>query len=70
MFTKFKDINIKDEQMVNTELNEHALVVMKALDEGIQSLDDIDFFMNYLHHVGATHTKINEFTRDLFWVRD
>jgi neuroglobin len=31
---------------------------METLDEGIRSLDELDVFFQYLHDVGASHTRI------------
>lgn len=41
---------------------------METLDEGIRSLDDLDTFFQYLHQVGASHTRIPEFKASYFWV--
>lgn len=68
MFPKFQDIKTKDEQATNVELAEHARKVMFTLDEGIQSLDDMDVFLTFLHEIGATHSKIPGFKREYFWV--
>ena len=68
LFSKFKDVNLKQDQMESNELADHAKNVMTTLDESIQSLDDMDYFLKYLHGVGAEHTKISQFNRDLFWV--
>lgn len=50
------------------ELAEHASKVMTTLDESINSLDKVDFFMDYLHAIGRDHRKIPGFKKDYFWV--
>lgn len=70
MFTKFKELKTKEEQATSEELAAHANKVMETLDEGIRSLDELDVFFQYLHEVGATHTRFPGFTADLFWVNE
>lgn len=41
---------------------------METLDEGIRSLDELDTFFDYLHQVGASHTRIPDFKSEYFWV--
>lgn len=41
---------------------------METLDEGIRGLDDLDSFFDYLHQVGASHTRIPGFKAEYFWV--
>jgi hypothetical protein len=69
MFSKFKEMKTKEEQASSEELAEHANKVMETLDEGIRSLDELDVFFQYLHDVGASHTRFPGFSADLFWVR-
>lgn len=69
LFTKFRELKTKEQQTSSLELAEHATVVMETLDEGIKSLDDMDVFLTYLHQVGASHTKIDGFNRQYFWVK-
>lgn len=68
LFNKFRELKTKEEQASSEELAEHANKVMKTLDEGIRSLDDLDFFFEYLNQVGASHTRIPGFKADYFWV--
>lgn len=69
MFSKFKELKTREEQATSEELAQHAVKVMETLDEGIRSLDELDVFFQYLHEVGATHSRFPGFTADLFWVR-
>lgn len=68
MFTKFKELKTKEEQSTSEELAAHANKVMETIDEGIRSLDELDVFFQYLHDVGASHTRIPGFTSEYFWV--
>lgn len=68
MFSKFKELKTKEEQATSEELAAHANKVMETIDEGIRSLDELDVFFQYLHEIGASHTRIPGFTADLFWV--
>ncbi|XP_058789424.1 neuroglobin-like [Phymastichus coffea] len=66
-FDKMKHLRTKEERSSSTELADHAQKVMNALDEGIQCLDDMDIFLTFLHQIGATHSRIPGFNRELFW---
>lgn len=68
MFTKFKELKTKEEQATSEELAAHANKVMETIDEGIRSLDELDVFFQYLHDIGASHSRIPGFHADLFWV--
>ncbi|CRL05080.1 CLUMA_CG018242, isoform A [Clunio marinus] len=67
LFDKFRELKTREEQARSEELAEHANKVMETLDEGIRSLDELDVFFQYLHDVGASHTRIPGFTADQFW---
>lgn len=51
------------------ELQEHAMNVMKTVDEAIREMDNLDGFFEYLHQIGSSHRKIPGFNSDYFWVR-
>jgi neuroglobin len=67
LFEKFRELKTKEQQATSEELAEHANKVMETLDEGIRSLDELDVFFQYLHEVGASHTRIpgKQRTREL-----
>ncbi|KAL7291733.1 hypothetical protein TKK_0014520 [Trichogramma kaykai] len=69
MFDKLKHLKTREEQFDSPELAEHAQKVMNTLDEGIQGLDDLDVFLDFLHQIGASHSKIPGFQSDFFWTR-
>jgi hypothetical protein len=68
MFTKFNELKTKEEQAMSEELKNHATRVMETVDESIRSLDELDVFFQYLHEIGASHTRIPGFTSEYFWV--
>ncbi|XP_053202840.1 neuroglobin-like [Panonychus citri] len=67
LFTKFQSLKTKESQRESMELAEHASKVMTTLDESINSLDKVDFFMDYLHAIGRDHRKIPGFKKEYFW---
>lgn len=69
LFTKFQELKTKDSQLKSMELAEHATKVMGALDEMINSLDDMDHFFRHLHSLGKFHRKIPGFQKENFLVR-
>lgn len=68
LFTNFRDLKTREQQATSEELADHANRVMETLDEGIRSLDNLDTFFDYLHQVGASHTRIPGFKANYFWV--
>jgi hypothetical protein len=58
LFEKFRELKTKEQQATSEELAEHANKVMETIDEGIRSLDELDVFFQYLHDIGASHTRI------------
>jgi len=49
------------------ELAEHASLVMTSLDEAINSLENVDYFIEYLHSIGKLHHKVPGFHKEYFW---
>ncbi|XP_022647711.1 neuroglobin-like [Varroa jacobsoni] len=68
LFTSFQALKTEDEQRESMELGQHASLVMTTLDEGINSLDNLDYFFDYLHNAGGLHYKIKGFKKDYFWL--
>lgn len=67
LFEKFQALRTKESQRESMELAQHASVVMTTLDEGINALDNLDYFMSYLHNAGRLHYKIKGFKKEYFW---
>ncbi|GFT74740.1 neuroglobin [Nephila pilipes] len=67
LFEKFKHLETREAQEESEELKEHAVSVMNSLDEAINSLENVDQCIDYLHSVGKRHRKINGFKSELFW---
>lgn len=68
MMNSFQALKTEDAQRESMELGQHASLVMTTLDEGINSLDNLDSFFDYLHNAGGLHYKIKGFKKDYFWV--
>ncbi|XP_071078968.1 cytoglobin-1-like [Haliotis cracherodii] len=52
-------------------LESHVRGVMLTIDEAMMSLDEPDFVIDMLTHVGKTHLRFNKFDPDIFWlIRD
>ena len=69
LFEKFRELKTPAEQAESLELAEHATVVMNSIDEGIMSMDNVDFFFDLLHQIGGSHLRIPGFKKEYFWVR-
>ncbi|XP_015926789.1 cytoglobin-1 [Parasteatoda tepidariorum] len=67
LFEKFKHLKSRQEQEESEELKEHAVSVMNSLDEGINTLENVDQCIDYLRSVGKRHRKINGFKSEYFW---
>jgi hypothetical protein len=48
---------------------ETIIIFILFIPQGIRSLDELDVFFQYLHDVGASHSRFSGFNADLFWVR-
>jgi len=68
LFEKFQSLKTKESQMESMELAEHASLVMTSLDEAINSLDNVDYFIEYLRSIGKLHHKVPGFKKEHFWV--
>ncbi|XP_012546380.1 neuroglobin-like [Bombyx mandarina] len=67
LFEKFQELRTTEDLSQSEELAEHANKVMHTLDEGIKGLGDIDTFLAYIQHVGATHHQVPGFKAENFW---
>ncbi|KAL7645561.1 UNVERIFIED_CONTAM: hypothetical protein RMT77_003947 [Armadillidium vulgare] len=67
LFDKFKELQTRDQQAESLELAEHANIVMTSIDEGIRAMDNVDFFYDLLHQIGASHRRLPGFKKEFFW---
>lgn len=67
LFEKFQELKSQESQRESMELAEHANVVMSTLDESISSLDNVDYFIDYLKQVGKMHRRVPGFKKEYFW---
>ena len=49
-------------------LENHALLVMNALDEAITNMDDPEFLVEMLLTTGKSHQRFENFSMQIFWV--
>ena len=49
-------------------LENHALLVMNALDEAITNMDDPDFLIDMLLTTGKSHRRFDDFSATIFSV--
>ncbi|XP_046558110.1 non-symbiotic hemoglobin 1-like [Haliotis rubra] len=49
-------------------LESHVRGVMLTIDEAMMSLDEPDFVIDMLMHVGKTHLRFNKFDPEIFWL--
>jgi len=67
MFEKFRTVN-KAELYADAALENHALLVMDAIDEAICNLDDEIEVVDMLLCNGESHRRFENFSSDAFWV--
>ena len=67
MFEKFRTVD-QDEQYINDSLENHALLVMDAIDEAISNLDDEPDVVEMLLCNGESHRRFENFSSEAFWV--
>ncbi|KAK2190893.1 hypothetical protein NP493_65g03022 [Ridgeia piscesae] len=66
MFEKFRTVN-KAELYADAALENHALLVMDAIDEAICNLDDEIEVVDMLLCNGESHRRFENFSSDAFW---
>jgi len=49
-------------------LENHALLVMNALDEAITNMDDPEYLIDMLLTTGKSHQRFENFSMQIFWV--
>ena len=78
MFDNRADVKMMFEQFRATEeehlsgnesLENHAVLVMNALDEAITNLDDESYLVDMLKTTGKSHRRFEDFSTVIFWVR-
>ncbi len=70
LFSSFKGLTTPAEMRSSLALENHALLVICTLDEAIVNLDDMDYVLDMLTKVGASHrAKLSDFDPDNFKVR-
>jgi len=67
MFEQFRSVD-KADLGTSQALENHALLVMNALDEAISNMDDPEFLIDMLLTTGKTHQRFENFHPAIFWV--
>ena len=68
MFEQFRSVE-KADLGTSRSLENHALLVMNALDEAIANMDDPEYLIDMLLVTGKSHRRFEHFSGDIFWVR-
>jgi len=67
MFEQFRSVDKVDLGSCRA-LENHALLVMNALDEAIANMDDEEFLIDMLLTTGKSHRRFDNFSANIFWV--
>ncbi|ELT93223.1 hypothetical protein CAPTEDRAFT_147415 [Capitella teleta] len=66
MFEQFRTVE-KQDLGTSQSLENHALLVMNALDEAIANMDDPEYLIEMLLTTGKSHRRFDDFVPDSFW---
>ena len=67
MFEQFRSVE-KEDLGTSRSLENHALLVMNALDEAIANMDDPEYLIEMLLTTGKSHRRFDDFKPESFWV--
>ena len=67
MFEQFRSVD-KADLGTSRSLENHALLVMNALDEAIANMDDPEYLIELLLATGKSHQRFENFSTIIFWV--
>jgi hypothetical protein len=67
MFEQFRSVD-KADLGSSRALENHALLVMNALDEAIANMDDPEYLIDLLLSTGKSHRRFDNFSTIIFWV--
>jgi len=67
MFEQFRSVD-KADLGSSRALENHALLVMNALDEAIANMDDPEYLIEMLLTTGKSHRRFENFSQVIFWV--
>ena len=68
MFEQFRTVDNLNDLLTSRALENHALLVMNALDEAITNLDDEPYLIEMLLTTGKSHRRFENFGPHIFWV--
>jgi len=67
MFEQFRSVD-KADLGSSRALENHALLVMNALDEAIANMDDTEYLIDMLLATGKSHRRFDNFSASIFLV--
>lgn len=68
MFEQFRTVDDVAALYTSSALENHALIVMNALDEAMNNLDDEEYLIDFLLTTGRSHQRFENFSETVFWV--
>ena len=69
MFEQFRTVDNVADLYSDRALENHALLVMNALDESISYMDDEEYLIQMLLTTGKSHKRFENFSAFIFWVK-
>ena len=69
MFEQFRTVDNMSDLSTSRALENHALLVMNALDEAMTNMDDREYMVEMLLTTGKSHRRFEQFGAHVFWVR-
>ena len=69
MFEQFRTVDNVADLYSDRALENHALLVMNALDEAITYMDDEQYLIEMLLTTGKSHKRFENFSANIFWVK-
>ena len=67
MFEQFRTVD-EGSLQEDRALENHAMLVMNALDEAMANLDDEEYLVDMLLVTGKSHRRFEDFNESIFWV--
>ena len=69
MFEQFRTTDDVASLYTSSALENHSLIVMNALDEAMNNMDDEEYLIEFLLTTGRSHQRFENFSETVFWVR-
>lgn len=69
MFEQFRTVDNVADLWTSRALENHAVLVMNALDDAITNMDDEQYVIEMLLATGKSHKRFENFNANIFWVK-